>query len=182
MKQKECLKKAGEELKDWLKTFLIALLVAVFLQNTVVASAKVPTGSMETTVMTGSRIMINRLAYWNQDPKRGDIVTFYYPDDGKTIYLKRIMGLPGEVIEGINGMVYINGTAFTEDYTEEKLLEDFGPFIVPEDSYFMLGDNRNHSLDSRYWKNTYVKRDEIIGKAEFIFYPEWKALWREAER
>lgn len=166
---------------DWLKTLFIAFVAAIILQNTVVASAKVPTGSMETTVMTGSRIIVNRLAYLSGEPKRGDIVTFYYPDDGKTIYLKRIMGLPGETIEGIDGIVYINGTALEEDYTEEKLLIDFGPFTVPEDSYFMLGDNRNNSLDSRYWENPYVEKDEIIGKAEFIFYPKFKALWEEAK-
>lgn len=182
MKENKFLKKVVSELLDWLKTLLIAFVVAAFLQNTVIASARIPTGSMETTVMTGSRIIINRLAYLNHDPKRGDIVTFYYPDDGKTMYLKRIMGLPGETIEGIDGIIYIDGTALKEDYTTEKFLTDFGPFTVPEDSYFMLGDNRNHSLDSRYWENTYVERDKIIGKAEFIFYPKFKALWNEAEK
>ena len=182
MKENKFLKKVVSESLDWLKTLLIAFVVAAFLQNTVIASARIPTGSMETTVMTGSRIIINRLAYLNHDPKRGDIVTFYYPDDGKTMYLKRIMGLPGETIEGIDGIIYIDGTALKEDYTTEKFLTDFGPFTVPEDSYFMLGDNRNHSLDSRYWENTYVERDKIIGKAEFIFYPEFKALWNEAEK
>lgn len=158
------------------KILLIALISAFILKENVVASAEVPTGSMEETVMTGSRILINRLAYVAADPERGDVVAFYYPDDPEQIFLKRIMGLPGDTIEGIDGKVYINGVPLEEDYTSQKLREDFRRFTVPEDSYFMMGDNRNNSLDSRYWKNSFVEQEAIIGKVKIVYYPELKIL------
>ena len=164
------------EILDYSKIIFFALVVAMFFKNNVAAGALVPSGSMEETVMTGSRIMINRLAYIAEEPQRGDIVAFYYPDDGETLYLKRVMGLPGETIEGIDGYVYINGIKLKNDFTSECMERDFAPFEVPENCYFMLGDNRNNSWDSRYWQNSFVKKEEIIGKAAFTFYPEIKVL------
>lgn len=120
--------------------------------------------------------MINRLAYIVEEPQRGDIVAFYYPDDGETLYLKRVMGLPGETIEGIDGYVYINGVKMENDFTSERMEYNFAPFEVPKGCYFMLGDNRNNSWDSRYWQNSFVEKDEIIGKAAFAFYPEIRVL------
>lgn len=126
--------------------------------------------------MAGSRVIINRLAYVFEEPKRGDIVSFYYPDDEVTLYLKRIMRLPGETIEGIDGYVYINGIKLAEDYTEEKLEENFGPFTVPAGCYFMMGDNRNNSWDSRYWIHPFVEKEEIMGNVKLEYYPEIKVL------
>ena len=126
--------------------------------------------------MKGSRIIINRLAYLSEDPQRGDIIAFYFPDDGESLYLKRIVGLPGEKIEGVDGMIYINGKPLSEDYIREQTNEDFGPYVVPEDSWFVMGDNRNNSLDSRYWEDKFVERDEIVGRAEIEYYPEFKKL------
>ena len=111
-----------------------------------------------------------------EDPQRGDIVAFYYPDNPEMVYLKRIMGLPGETIAGYDGVVYINGMPFFNDFTTEKMEQDFGPFQVPEGCYFMMGDNRNDSWDSRYWNNTYVEKEEILGKVSFEYYPELKRL------
>jgi len=158
------------------KLLLIVFIVSLFVRENVVASAYVPTGSMESTVMTGSRVLLNRLSYIWEDPQRGDIVVFYYPDNPKKIYLKRIMGLPGETIEGYNGVVYIDGMPLLKDFTAEKLEQDFGPFQVPEGCYFMMGDNRNDSWDSRYWNNKYVDKKKILGKVSLEYYPEWKRL------
>ncbi|MDE6220708.1 MAG: signal peptidase I [Lachnospiraceae bacterium] len=169
------MKKIVKGIYEWSKLILFAMVAAFLLKNNVVASALVPTGSMEQTVMTGSRIVINRLAYLYADPQRGDIVSFYCPDDGETLYLKRIMGLPGEVIEGVDGKVYIDGKA-VPDYTQNKFYEDFGPYRIPENCYFMMGDNRSNSWDSRYWTNKFVEIEDIIGKAEFMYYPEIKIL------
>lgn len=169
------MKKVIKGVYEWSKLILFAVVAAFLLKNNVVASALVPTGSMEQTVMTGSRIIINRLAYLYDVPQRGDIVSFYYPDDGETLYLKRIMGLPGEVIEGIDGRVYIDGKMIT-DFTQNKFYEDFGPYQIPKDCYFMMGDNRSNSWDSRYWTNKYVEIGDIIGKAELEYYPEVKIL------
>lgn len=176
MRDNKLIRRILIEILDCSKIIFFALAASMLIKNTVVASGFVPTGSMEETVMTGSKIVINRLAYVSEKPQRGDIVSFYYPDDGKTLYLKRVMGLPGETIEGIDGYVYIDGDKLESDYTSETLKSDFGSFVIPEGCYFMMGDNRNNSWDSRYWQNHFVEKSEIIGKAEFEFYPEVKVL------
>lgn len=164
------------EIFDWSKTILFAVVIALVLNTKIIANAQVPTGSMETTVMTGSRIVINRLAYVMSEPKRGEIISFNPPFEAESPYLKRVIGLPGETIEGKEGCVYINGVKLTEEYLGEKITEDFGPFEVPQNSYFVMGDNRNNSYDSRYWDYHYVINDQIIGKAVLEYYPELKLL------
>lgn len=164
------------EIRDYSLVILFALIASLFIKENVAACADVPTGSMEETVMAGSRVIVNKLAYFLEEPERGDIVCFVYPDDGESLYLKRIMGLPGETIEGIDGYVYINGVPLLNDYTPEKILDNFGPFVVPENCYFMLGDNRNNSKDSRYWDDTFVEKEEIVGKVKIEIYPEIKVL------
>lgn len=159
-----------------LAIILIALGVGFFLNKYMIANAQVPTSSMETTVMAGDRILVNRLSYIFGEPQRGDIVTFIYPDDGKTLYLKRIIGLPGETISGKEGVIYIDGEPLKDDFTDEVSYEDFGPYTVPEGSYFMMGDNRNDSWDSRYWEHKYVKLEDIIGKAEVSYFPHPRIL------
>ncbi len=164
------------ELRSNIITIIAALCIGFFMSKYIIANAQVPSGSMETTVMAGDRIIVNRLAYAFGEPQRGDIVTFIYPDDGETLYLKRIMGLPGETIEGVDGVVYINGEPIEHDYTKEIFEDDFGPFEVPEGCYFMMGDNRNDSWDSRFWDHQFVEKGDIIGKAAFSYYPHPRFL------
>ena len=154
----------------------IALAIGIFLNKFLIANAQVPSSSMETTVMAGDRIFVNRLSYAFAEPQRGDIVTFIYPDDGETLYLKRVMALPGETIQGKDGIIYIDGKALEHDFTQEISYDDFGPFTVPEDCYFMMGDNRNDSWDSRYWEHTFVEKEDIIGKAVFSYFPHPRVL------
>lgn len=153
-----------------------ALLFGMLLNKYMIANAQVPTSSMETTVMAGDRILVNRLSYLFGEPERGDIVTFIYPDDGETLYLKRILGLPGETIEGRGGTIYIDGEPLEQDYTDEVSYDRFGPFQVPEGAYFMMGDNRNDSWDSRYWEHKFVKKEDIIGKAAVSYFPHPRFL------
>lgn len=155
---------------------LAALAVGLLLNRFVIANAQVPSSSMETTVMAGDRIFVNRLSYVFGEPGRGDIVTFIYPDDGETLYLKRVMGLPGETIQGKNGVIYIDGEPLEHDFTQEISYDDFGPFTVPEDCYFMMGDNRNDSWDSRYWQHTFVEKADIMGKAFVSYFPHPRVL------
>ena len=102
---------------------------------------------------------------------------FKYPDNEEQIYVKRIIGLPGETVQIVNGVVYVTKTDGKTIQLDDSFVTacepygDFGPYVVPPDSYFMLGDNRNDSKDSRFWTNTYVKRDKIIGKVKFRYYP-----------
>lgn len=164
-----------KELKEWVSAIAFAVVVGIILTQFVIISAVVPTGSMEDTIQPGDRIIGWRLNYIFSDPQRGDIVVFKYPDNEKELYVKRVIGLPGETVRVTDGVVYINGEPLEEDYIKEQPLEDTQEWTVPEDSYFMMGDNRNHSHDSRFWKNTYVKEDKILGRVLFRYWPsiEW---------
>lgn len=161
------------EIFSWLKTIMFAIVFALIITNFIIVNAKVPTGSMENNIMPKNRIIANRLSYMFDSPKRFDIVVFKYPDDEKILFVKRIIGLPGEVIQIINGKVYVNGseTELEDSFIKEPTNSDEGPFSVPENSYFMMGDNRNDSIDSRFWKNKYVAKDKILGKVIFRYYP-----------
>lgn len=162
-----------EEIFSWAKVIVLAVAISFVINNFLIVKAQVPTGSMENTVMTDDRIVAFRLSYLMEQPQRGDVVVFKFPDDESENYLKRIIGLPGEVVEIIEGKVYINYSKepLKEGYLKEMPIGTFGPYDVPEDSYFMLGDNRNGSIDSRFWENTYVHEDKIIGKVIFRFHP-----------
>ena len=165
------------ELVSWILLFVGAIVVALVVNKTVLANTEVPTGCMENTIHGGDRLFGFRLAYTFSDPERGDIIIFKYPDNEKENYIKRIIGMPGDKVEIKKGVVYINGEELEEDYLKEKPLElDFGPYEVPEDSYFVLGDNRNGSHDARRWTNTYVHRDKIIAKAIFKYYPDFEII------
>ena len=133
--------------------------------------------------MTGDRVMCNRLAYAFSDPKRFDVILFEFPyDDEPVNYVKRLIGLPGETVEIIDGKVYIDGAAkpLNDSFTREMPHGSFGPFEVPEGQYFVLGDNRNNSFDSKSWDIPYIPRDKLIGKAMFAYYPHF-ALFGSVE-
>lgn len=162
-----------KEIISWLQIIVAAVVIALVLNNFVIANSRVPTGSMENTIMSRSRVIGSRLAYLKDDPQRGDIVIFHYPDDESIYYVKRVIGLPGETVMIEDGKVYINGsdTPLDEPYLAEPMEGSFGPYTVPEGCYFMLGDNRNNSRDARFWENKYVKKDKIIAKVLFCYYP-----------
>lgn len=163
----------------------IAIVAALLINNFILLNAKVPSGSMENTIMTGDRLFGFRLSYLMEDPKRGDIVIFKYPDNESINYIKRIIGLPGETVTIKDSKVYINDSAtpLKEDYLKEEwvIANDGMQFQVPEGCYFMMGDNRNNSKDSRYWNNTYVARDKILAKAIFRYWGGFKLLTNTAD-
>lgn len=161
------------ELFDYLKTIVIVVVTVLLLNQFVLINARIPSESMQNTIMVGDQIFGNRLAYINSDPERFDIVIFRYPDDPEQFFIKRVIGLPGETVEIKNGKVYIDGadTPLDDSFCPEVPTGDYGPYEVPENSYFMLGDNRNWSKDSRFWNNTYVQKDAILGKAVLRYWP-----------
>lgn len=165
-----------KEIISWVKVIVFALVLSIILNKFVFFNFTVPTESMENTIMVDNKIMSLRCAYLFSDPQRGDIIVFPFPDDPEETYIKRIIGLPGETVEGKDGLVYINGVALEEEYVTSDIDDDFGPYEIPEDSYFVLGDNRDISLDARYWENKFVKREDIISKAILRFYPGIKLL------
>lgn len=164
-----------EEIISWIKIIITAALIAFVLNTFIIANSRVPSGSMENTIMTNDRVIGSRLSYYFNDPERGDIVIFHFPDDESIYYVKRIIGLPGDIIDIRDGHVYLNNseTPLEEPYIREAMVpEEAAHYEVPEDSYFMMGDNRNWSLDARRWTNTYVQRKKIIAKVLFRYYPK----------
>ncbi len=165
------------ELISWTILIVGAIAVALIVNKTILANTEVPTTSMENTIHADDRLFGFRLAYKFSEPERGDVIIFKYPDNEEENYIKRIIGLPGDKVEIIKGIVYINGEELSEKYLKAKPYElNFGPYEVPEDSYFVLGDNRNESHDARFWKNTYVHKDKIVAKAIFKYYPDFETI------
>ncbi len=184
-KKKKNEKEPKSPLRDAIEfciPIVIAIIAAILLKTFVFANAVVPTGSMLNTIQENDRIIANRLAYINEDPQRYDIVIFKYPDDESQFFVKRIVGLPGETVEVVNGIVYVTKTDGSRIQLDDEFVTnctptgDFGPFEVPEDCYFMMGDNRNTSHDSRFWKNKYVHRSKIVGKVKFKYYPGFETI------
>lgn len=178
MEKQEKKHSAGKELLDYLKMIVFVLVFVIILQNYVIINMQIPSESMEETIRTGDRVFGNRLAYLKKDPKRLDIIVFKYPDDESQLFIKRVIGLPGETVDIRDGKVYIDDseTPLDDSYIPEEMLGSWGPYVVPEDSYFVMGDNRNWSKDSRYWENTYVKKDKILGKAVLRYFPGIKIV------
>lgn len=164
---------------DFFIPIVIAVIVAIILKTFIFANAIVPTGSMINTIEENDRIIASRIAYINSEPERYDVVIFYYPDDETQRFVKRVIGLPGETVEIINGIVYVTKTDGEKIQLDDSFVTnckpsgDFGPYVVPADSYFMLGDNRNTSWDSRYWDNKFVHKDKILGQVKFRYYPNF---------
>ncbi len=176
---KEVKSQVVSEIISWTKTVVFAVVFALFINNFVIVNATVPTGSMENTIMTGDRIVAYRLAYLTGKPKRFESVVFRYPDDETQLYVKRIIGLPGEKIVISGGKVYVNGaeTPLDDDFIKDAPEGEWGPYEIPEGHYFMMGDNRNYSEDSRLWRNTYLSDKKILGRVIFKYYPGFKLLY-----
>lgn len=133
---------------------------------------KFPSGSMEPTLLIGDHLLAGKLRNKKTEPKRGDILIFKYPKNPEITYLKRLVGKPGEKVEIIERTVYINGKPLKEDYVQYldpgSAYQHYGPVSVPPESYFVLGDNRDNSQDSRYWGC--VPKKNLIGKPLFIYW------------
>ena len=167
------VKKQIKEVLAWILTIALAVVAARLINKYVIIKAEVPTGSMEHTIEVDDCILGLQLAYLFSDPERGDIVLFPWPDNPDTTYVKRIIGLPGETVEIKDGYVYINGTPIEEPYLKEAMNGEYGPYVVPEGCYFMMGDNRNSSQDSRAWSNTFLEGEDIIAKVLFRYSPSF---------
>ncbi|MFP5527821.1 signal peptidase I [Peptococcus simiae] len=172
----------GGFIREFVVPVAIAIVLVLFLRHFIVGTYYIPSGSMIPTLGLNNQVVVTKLSYKMHEPERGDIVVFKYPVNEKEgleemDYVKRLIGLPGERVEVKNNTVFIDGKPLEEPYVAaDTNMPDFGPVQVPEDEYFMMGDNRNHSSDSRYWGT--VEEDYLIGKAQFIYWPisAWQVL------
>ncbi|RDW17988.1 signal peptidase I [Oceanobacillus chungangensis] len=167
--------KEKNEWLEWGKAIVIAIIIALLLRTFIFATSIVEGESMEPTLEDGERVILNKLVYLINDPDRGDIVIIQRPYKN---YVKRVIGLPGEKIEIIAGELLIDGKPYDQDFITDEVIKhtgNFGPITVPEESYFVLGDNRAISKDSRNGLG-FIDEEEIIGKSEIIIYPfsEWE--------
>lgn len=191
---------ASNVLWENVKQIGLAVILALFIKTSVVEAYKIPTASMEDTLLVGDFLLANKFVYgarlplvnWRlpaiSEPEPGDIVIFIFPGDLETKYIKRCVAASGDTVLVRNKNLYVNGKRFPDDdfikHVESNVLrrgpggrnsrDNFGPYVVPPDSYFMMGDNRDNSYDSRYWRA--VHRDLVLGEAILI---HWS--WNEAE-
>lgn len=165
------------DLWDIMKTVVVVTAIVIVLTQVFIVSAFVPTSSMYPTVAKGSLMLCLRTDYWFSTPKRGDIVVFRRDDGEKTLYTKRVVGVPGDTVEIIHGVTYINGEKYDEPWLAENPIdEDFDPFEVPAWEYFCMGDNRNHSYDCRYWEETYVPEENILARGRIAINVRDKSI------
>lgn len=166
--------KKKNEWLEWGKAILIALLIAIFLRSFVFATSIVEGESMYPTLEDGERVIFNKAIYLLAEPDRGDIIIIQRPLKN---YVKRVIALPGETIEISGNDLYINGEKYEQTFLNKQAVMqtgNFGPIEIPKDSYFVMGDNRAISKDSRNGLG-FINEDEIIGRSEFIIFPfnEW---------
>lgn len=182
--------------KEYLEPIVIAVLIAVFIRTFIVQAFKIPSSSMEPTLLVGDYILVNKFIYGVRiplmdkklfelgKPKRGDVIVFIFPKDRSKDFIKRVIGTEGEKVEIIRDKIYIDGKLIEDPwghYSEQsdlknyfQFMERYGPESVPKDSLFVLGDNRDNSQDSRFWG--FVNVNEVKGKAFIIYFSlDWPA-------
>lgn len=160
--------------REMLELILLAAVMACAFKLFLFDTRNIPSSSMLPTIEPGDRVIMSRLAYVGaKEPQRGDIVVFRAPEelDEKDDLIKRIVALPGEEVSVSGGRVYINGQSLEEPYLDEEPYYEFGPYTVPEDGYFVLGDNRNWSNDAHLWSTHYISEKSIKGKAVWRYWP-----------
>ncbi|MGC9016697.1 MAG: signal peptidase I [Caldimicrobium sp.] len=178
------------KIAEWLKSIVIALILALFIRTFIVQAYKIPSGSMIPTLLVGDYLLVNKLSFGIRNPIKDDflyrwglphrqeIVVFTYPEDKKLDFIKRVIGLPGDTVEIINKKVFVNGRPLSEPYVqftdntvypkEISPRDNFGPVKVPPGHIFVLGDNRDQSYDSRFWG--FVPIHSLKGKALIIYF------------
>jgi signal peptidase I len=177
--------------REYAESLVIAAIIAFLVRGFVVQAFRIPSGSMEPTLLVGDHLLVNRMSYVVKvpftdlvilnvgSPKKGDVIVFRYPEDRTKDFIKRVVATGGDTVQVKNKVLYINGQKvsdphahFAEGNTVQPALisprDFFGPVTVPKDRYFCMGDNRDRSLDSRFWG--FVTRDDLVGRALIIYF------------
>ena len=196
-------KKVKSVFREYAEAIFIALLLALFIRTFILQAFKIPSGSMEKTLLIGDHILVSKFAYGihipneipfldiklfddiilsQEVPKRGEIIVFKYPKNESRDFIKRVIGVPGDILEVRRQKVYINNQLYEEEHVWHTEMpqndrfvprDDFGPVIVPPKHLFMMGDNRENSQDSRFWG--FLNIDKVKGKA-LVIYWSWNAI------
>lgn len=161
----------NEEVKDWIISILIAVVLAFFIRYFIVELYMVEGPSMRPTLVSGERLVVNKFLYRFKTPERGEVVVFRYPRDPSRDFIKRVIGVPGDTIEIQDGQVFRNGELLDEPYILERTRGSYPAAKVPEGHIFAMGDNRNNSEDSRFKGVGFVPYELIKGKAMVVFWP-----------
>lgn len=170
LENKEQQNKSFKPFLELIQALVIALVITFVIRTFVLQPFWVPTTSMVPTLKVNNRILVNEIFMRYGEVQRGDVMVFHYPLDPDDIYVKRMIALPGEILEIKEDGIYINGEKIDEPYlVQDYKYEPMGPVLVPDDSYFAMGDNRDHSADSRIWG--FVPEENFIGKAFLIYWP-----------
>ncbi len=178
------------KIREYLEAIIIAVVIAFFIRTFIIQAFKIPSGSMKPTLQIGDHILVTKFIYGVKipvlrktiiplsEPKRGDIVVFIYPEDRSKDFIKRVVGLPGDTVEIKDKKIYLNGRLYNDHhgvYTDDMIIpgaaqprDNFGPVTVPPGDYFVMGDNRDQSYDSRFWG--FVDQRDILGKALIIYW------------
>jgi signal peptidase I len=196
------------KVREYVEAFAVALLIALVVRTLVIQAFKIPSSSMEDTLLIGDHIFVNKFLYGYhipftkgrilqfRAPERGDIIVFVYPEDKSKDFIKRVVGVPGDTVEIRQKRVFVNGRPLEEPYVRfadgdgidgfARSRDNLPPVKVPPDRLFVMGDNRDRSYDSRFWG--FVELDAVIGKAMFIYFSvdwsrgvNWTEVWRYPE-
>ena len=162
---------------NWVRIVFSMLLFTLILLNFVIVNASVHHFSMEYTLTDGDRVIAFRLAYLINQPQRYDIIVFYRSPYDELLYIKRVLGLPGDEVVISNGFVYVNGYSARSDFVRGVPADNFGPVVVPDGHFFMLGDNRNNSIDSRHWPEIFIPSGMIAGRAMLQYFPQFRIIF-----
>ena len=197
------------KVREYVEAFVVALLIALVVRTLVIQAFKIPSSSMEDTLLIGDHIFVNKFLYGYHvpytkgrilrfgEPRRGDIIVFVFPEDTSKDFIKRVIGVPGDTVEIREKRVFLNGRVLEEKYVRYadgdridgfiRSRDNLPPVRVPPGKLFVMGDNRDRSYDSRFWG--FVDLDAVIGKAMFIYFSvdwsrevPWIEVWRYPER
>jgi signal peptidase I len=191
------MRKPKSKVQEYIEAIILAILIAFFIRTFVIQAYKIPSGSMKPTLLIGDHILVSKFNYGVKlpfirstlipigTPERGDIMVFIYPEDRSKDFIKRLIGLPGDTIEIRDKKILLNGRPWNDErgvYVDNLIIpgsvqprDNFGPVAVPEGSFFVMGDNRDESYDSRFWG--FVNQQDILGKALIIYWS-----WNNEER
>ena len=161
----------GEEIKDWVVSIVIAVVLAMIIRTFVVELYLVDGPSMRPTLQHAQRLVVNKFIYHFRAPEKGEVLIFRYPKDPSRDFIKRVIAVPGDTIEIKDGNVFVNGELQNEDYILSKCRGDYPKSTIPEGHIFVMGDNRNNSEDSRYRGVDFVPHRLVKGRAIVAFWP-----------